>query len=393
MKILQLSRHLSSAGGVESYLRRLCAELAAGGHRVLALGGDAPGEGWPESAETRVVPGYHAFGAPGEKTDEVLRLAAEFSPDLIHLHEMDNYPLALALAERWPTVKHAHVDFTCAAGGPRFFRRARTACCRTVAPSCLWHYYAAPCGPGKNPFFALWSYRRSRSALAAWPRMRKLLVNSECLRKSCAAAGISGELMDVLHYFVPDAEESPREAGAGGRPEILFAGRLMPEKGLDDLVRALTLVKTDCRLVIVGAGPAQGSAEKLVRKLGLTGRAEFAGWQENMEPFYRRASLLCVPSLWPEPFGIVGIEAMARALPVVAYRSGGIPEWLDDGKTGILVEPGDIPGLAAALDEVLSDAEKARRMGRAGQSRQRELFGPARHIERLETIYKEIVGS
>lgn len=144
---------------------------------------------------------------------------------------------------------------------------------------------------------------------------------------------------------------------------------------------------------MVGDGPSRAAAEKLAEALGLAARVQFAGWQEDVEPFYARASLLAVPSLWPEPFGIVGIEAMARALPVVAYRSGGIPEWLADGETGILVEPGDVRGLAATLDEILSDPEKARRMGRAGQSRQRELFGPAQHIERLEAIYKEVAES
>ncbi len=393
MKILHLSRHLSSAGGVESYLHRLCAELAARGHRVLALGGDAPGEGWPQPAETRTAPGYHAFGAPREKTEQVLRLAAEFAPDLVHIHEMNNFPLALALAERWPTLKHSHLDFTCAAGGSRFLRRSRRACMRTVGPPCLWHYYAAPCGPGKNPFYALWSYRRSRAALAAGPRMRKLLVASRWVRDSLLRAGLQAERVEVLPCFVPQAGASPRAAEAEGTPEILFVGRIMPEKGLDDLVRALALIKTSWRLVVVGDGPSRVAAEKLVGELALGGRVEFAGWQEDVEPFYARASLLCVPSLWPEPFGIVGIEAMARALPVVAYRSGGIPEWLAGGETGILVEPGDVEGLAAAVSELLADPEKARRMGRAGQGRQRELFGPARHVERLEAVYKQVIKS
>jgi glycosyltransferase involved in cell wall biosynthesis len=143
---------------------------------------------------------------------------------------------------------------------------------------------------------------------------------------------------------------------------------------------------------VAGDGFARGAAEKQAARLGLTERVRFAGWQADLDAFYRRASLLVVPSLWPEPFGIVGLEAMARALPVVAYRSGGIPEWLEDRVTGLLVEPGDVDALAAAIDRLLGDPALARAMGRAGQERQRRLFAAGPHLARLEQIYTRVAG-
>lgn len=387
MRILELCAELASVGGVEGYLRRAAAGLAARGHAVKVIGGSGDAAGWPAPTGVAVVAaGAHEFGAPDALAAEALRLAAEFRPDVVRIHEVDNYPLVLELARRWPCVKHAHVDFACAAGGRRFWRRVRRACPRPLSLRCLWHYYADRCGPAKSPRYALWSYRRARGALETWPRMRKILVASEFMRRSLITAGIGQDAIEVLPYFVPDEAAAPREAEVSGTPEILFVGRVMPEKGLDDLVRAVPLLKSACRLAVVGDGPALYGARRLAGRLGLGPRAEFAGWREDVEPYWRRASVLAVPSLWPEPSGIVGLEAMARALPVVAYRSGGIPEWLIDGVTGKLVEPGDVAGLAAAIDALLADSPLARRLGAAGQARQRELFGPARHLEQLERM-------
>jgi glycosyltransferase involved in cell wall biosynthesis len=394
VRILHLARHLSSAGGVESYLNRLSQEQASRGDSVTVLGGARPDETWLRSpAQLRTVPDYHRFGASGAATREALEVVAAVAPEVVHVHEMNNYGLALAVAERYPTIKHSHVDFACAAGGRRFWARPRRSCSRIVGPACLWHYYLDRCGLGWDPRWALWSYRRSVGALRTWQRMHRLVVNSEWMRAFHLKAGLPENRIEVLHYFVPGTEGSPGAPDEGHGAEILFVGRIMPEKGLDDLVAALPRVESDCRLVVVGDGPARPGAEKLTARLNLRDRVEFVGWQEDVEPFYRRASLLAVPSLWPEPFGIVGLEAMARALPVVAYRSGGIPEWLEDGVTGVLVEPGDVSGLTAAVDRFLSDPGEARRMGEAGQARQRRLFSPEPHMERLERIYREVIDS
>ncbi len=393
MKVLMLAARVGSAGGVESYLRRLVAGLSARGHEVLIVaGGRAAAAEAAAPAGCEVVPGFNRFGASREKTGQVLKLAGEFSPDVVHVHEMNNYPLALALAERWPTLKHSHMDQNCAAGGRRFFRRTRRACHRRLGPLCLWHYYVAPCGPGIDPRQALWGYRRANGAATAWSRVSRILVNSDCLRRLYVASGIPDRLIETLHYFVPEAEERVRTAGDAGTPTVIFVGRMVPEKGLNDALRALARVSGNARLVVVGDGPDRAPAEKLAAALGISPRVEFTGWQRDVEPFYDRASLLVVPSLWPEPFGIVGIEAMARALPVVAYRSGGIPEWLENEVTGLLVEPGDVGGLAAAIGRLLSDPARARAMGRAGQERQRRLFAPDRHLARLESVYRELTA-
>jgi glycosyltransferase involved in cell wall biosynthesis len=95
-----------------------------------------------------------------------------------------------------------------------------------------------------------------------------------------------------------------------------------------------------------------------------------------------------MPSRWPEPFGIVGIEAMAQSRPVVASKVGGIPDWLDDGETGRLVPAGDASALAAAITSVLDDEEWAGQLGTAAWRRVGR-FSVAAHLEQLDRAYEQ----
>src|SRR4029077_4396641 len=95
------------------------------------------------------------------------------------------------------------------------------------------------------------------------------------------------------------------------------------------------------------------------------------------------ASVVALPSVWPEPFGLVGIEGFAAGRPAVATATGGLGDWLADGISGLLVPPGDHRALARALDELLSDTERQDRMGAAGRSYTLANFSPERHMQEL----------
>jgi glycosyltransferase involved in cell wall biosynthesis len=103
---------------------------------------------------------------------------------------------------------------------------------------------------------------------------------------------------------------------------------------------------------------------------------KFQGWAEHEElpAEYEDADVFVFPSVWDEPFGIPVAEAMAAGLPVVASRVGGIPEIVADGETGMLVEPDDASALAAALEQLVNDAELRARLGEAGRLRAAERF-------------------
>src|SRR5262249_14827019 len=153
---------------------------------------------------------------------------------------------------------------------------------------------------------------------------------SHYVKQQATASGYPTGQLEVLPCFAEVPELPPADEC---RPTVLFVGRVVAEKGLDALLRAFALVTRPSRLAVVGDGLALARAGALAGGLGLGERVEFAGWATGarLARYYREAAVLAVPSLWPEPFGLVGLEAMSYGLPVVAFGVGGIPEWLEDG--------------------------------------------------------------
>jgi glycosyltransferase involved in cell wall biosynthesis len=203
-------------------------------------------------------------------------------------------------------------------------------------------------------------------------------------------------------YVVPNGVDTRvfTPSSSRSRHLILHAGRLTPEKGAHTLLEAFERVSTrypDAQLVLSGpfwvTPPAhlRGAPREAVRTWKSVGRRyehliRKKAQQLNsvfltghvphraLVRIYRSASVFVHPALWNEPFGMILAEAMACGLPVVASRSGGIPEVVQDGRTGLLVDPGDVDGLAAAIDRIFDNRELAARMGVAARARAEELF-------------------
>jgi glycosyltransferase involved in cell wall biosynthesis len=151
---------------------------------------------------------------------------------------------------------------------------------------------------------------------------------------------------------------------------ILSVAHLYRRKDIATLLEAAARMKTPARLRIVGDGPERGRLARLCRRRGLDSRVTFRGHVPFAElaAEYRSAGIFCLPSR-QEGFGIVLLEAMAAGLAVVAARAGAVPEIVMDGKTGVLVPPGDPETLAEALDGLLRDAALRKRLGEAGERR------------------------
>jgi glycosyltransferase involved in cell wall biosynthesis len=177
-------------------------------------------------------------------------------------------------------------------------------------------------------------------------------------------------------------------SGHAARRRVVFAGRIVAPKGVAVLIRAARDV--DAEFVICGDGWQSDAMRRLAQRLGLGDRISFKGWlgAEDVARELADASIVVVPSLWPEPFGLVGIEALAAGRPVIASSTGGIADWLEDGVNGVCVRPGAPAELARALDELLADPERQRAMGMAGQEMVAGRFSPERHVSALIEGYR-----
>lgn len=258
--------------------------------------------------------------------------------------------------------------------------------------------------------------RRSDEALSS--PTRTMTEEEVIARSDCVIAATPYEFDDLLdHYgasperlctsppgidhdiFKPGDKESARTAlGLPPGPIILFAGRIQALKGLDVAVGALAHMNHEAQLVIVG-GPSgtAGAAEvahllALAEGLGVEGRVHMIAPQphDQLARFYQASDVLIMPSR-SETFGLVAAEAQACGLPVVASRIGGIPFVVEDGRSGILVEVGDEPGFAAALDHLVSDHDMHAAMSEGAFLKSAEFSWKAT-ADRLLELYDGISG-
>jgi glycosyltransferase involved in cell wall biosynthesis len=144
------------------------------------------------------------------------------------------------------------------------------------------------------------------------------------------------------------------------------------------------------RLLIAGDGPDRRILEALAQSLGLR-QAVFLGWRNDAANIMADVDLLAVPSRW-EGFGLVTLEAMALAKPVVASHVSALPEIVVPGETGLLVRAGDFGGLADSIDSLLADPQRATVMGRVGRDRARREFTVERMAQRTADVYRNLVS-
>lgn len=198
-----------------------------------------------------------------------------------------------------------------------------------------------------------------------------------------------------IHIFPPVEPFSIDVAADFSKNQLLYVGQLLRGKGLDCLLNALQKVKTDFKLKVLGDGPFLQECQKLTNDLGLDKKVEFHGFvpHDQMTQFYAKASCGVVPSVWPEPFGMVGLEFMKHSLPVVAFDSGGISDWLHDGENGYLVPHMDIAKMAERIDQLLSNKPFAKQMGKKGREIITKDFNFESHMNKMVSAFNEMTNN
>ncbi len=233
----------------------------------------------------------------------------------------------------------------------------------------------------------------------------KVIAISEAVRRSLQG----GEVDVVVVYngtnlaaFRPSARREALRAGLGLQPEhiaIAIVGRLTPWKGHRELLRAFAEVVREApnaRLLVVGEvafweDTYEEELRDLAAELGVEGLVQWLGFRSDVPDVLGASDIFALPSI-DEPFGRAVVEAMAVELPVIGTRSGGVPEIVVEGETGLLVQPGDPADLARALTRLVRDADVRRSMGKAGRARAADLFDVDRTAARVQAVYEEMLG-
>ncbi len=227
------------------------------------------------------------------------------------------------------------------------------------------------------------------------------LCVSDFIRRKVVAKGFPEERTHV-HYLGVDTKFFSPDTSVSRKKLVLFVGRLVENKGCAFLLRAMSKVRyshPDAELVIIGDGPLRGELEYIAKEMRI-GNVQFLGTQppEIIRHWLNRARVFCVPSIEistgaSEGFGLVFAEAQSMGVPVVSFRTGGIPEAVADGRTGLLVAPGDWRGLSVQIDFLLSSTELWKRFSGAGRERVVRHFDLAKQSSALEQMYEQLVAA
>jgi glycosyltransferase involved in cell wall biosynthesis len=305
-------------------------------------------------------------------------------PDAVYFHKVPRLPSPGGALGRVRAVRMVHDHDLCCPRRHKYLRGSQRVCRYSAGWRCwLDGAFLERQGGGGLGWVSigerLGEMRRNRGLDA-------LLVGSRFMREELLQNGFPRGKVFVLPPITPAAPRPPSPVPEA--PEVLYVGQLVRGKGVDLLLRALQRLSCDFAATIVGTGNAQDGLKALCRRLGLARRVRFAGWVDHqaLGEFYLRAKVVAVPSRWPEPFGMVGLEAMGHGRPVVGFAVGGIPDWLEHGTTGLLVPERDIASLAGAIERVLSDTAFARTLGENARTHARERYSFSRYLDLVETL-------
>jgi glycosyltransferase involved in cell wall biosynthesis len=388
VKVLHITDDLALMGGVQRYLSSVRAILPAQGVECRLW---APLPGPLRGAASRWVGRRYR--------DRLGELIAEDRPDVVHAHNLwmrlSPLPLQAARAAGVPVVMTVHdyawicprkwmiteKDLPCETG---FGRRCIASGCRGSREGLRW-----------MPYNAL------RWLKTAWQRTMLVDAVDRFISPSRHLAGWMERSLGVEGaVHIPNFAPAPKLGGPGPVTSpctLLFSGRLSREKGVDVLLRAMPVVLERhplTHLVIAGDGPERGSLERLAAGLGIAPSVRFAGplEPEELEQQYVAAALVVLPTLWMENCPVSVLEAFAHGRAVVATRIGGVPELVEDGRTGALFERGDERELADRLISLLTDPEHLKAMGCNARAEWEAGFTPELHGRRLRGVYDQLAS-
>jgi glycosyltransferase involved in cell wall biosynthesis len=382
--LLVLCDTVGHEGGTEAYLERTLPELSAKGVSVTIVARRVQVAGAFGIPSHEIAWGSESEASKPEAANAVASIIGNLAPDAVLTSNVFDEGI-LRIARRVPRfIVRLHDHRAFCPNGDRRFPQFPGNCTSAMGASCVGNAVLRGCSAGLHPktFELLRSRSRVRDAMQC---ADAVVVSSEFMAGLCTRNGFDASRIVVAPP--PLARESfvRQPAPRPSSPRLLFAGRIVPQKGLPSLVRALGHVAKERRPILSIAGEQTlelDRARELAASSGV--QLEMLGHlvQSKMRDAIDASCAVAVPSLWAEPFGLIGIEAQARGRPAVAYAVGGIPEWI--GSAGSAVPAGNERALANAIEDVTSEKNWGRYAEAAFKSAAD--FHPDHHIGTLRSL-------
>jgi len=378
MRILWINEESSFIGGCESYIFNTVAWLNQKNiHSILLY----------DPLKASDVAFMNCF----EKAFPIVDLEsqlAEIPHDVIYVHQVRDLKILEVLTKaKAPTIRFLHDHELFCLRGSRLPIFSNTACERNL--DCCYPFKGTVVRDKDSIFGLRFKTLASLKKLqAANFKFDATVVASEYMKKQASSIGFSEECVHHIPLYPYQKEESFSITYENAK-HFLFVGQLVRAKGVDVLLKAFSHLPQEYTLSIAGAGRQEEKYKNLASKLKLDGRVKFLGYlsQADLSKIYCSCYCLVLPSRWPEPFGLVGIEAMHAGACVIGSEIGAIPEWLQNKKTGLLVPPNDPELLAEAIFKVGENPQLGKQLGAAGKAYCDAYFSVEKHTDALLKLF------
>jgi glycosyltransferase involved in cell wall biosynthesis len=393
MRIAIINSNSTVVGGVEVYLQQLIEALAERGHSIGF---------WHEmpdfEGKARVYPpsGVKVWSVAGLGADSALAELAEWKPDVIYAHGLRSPDLEAETQRIAPAVFFAHSYYgSCISGTKTHQRVPAKPCSRRFGWKCLLHYYPDRCG-GLNPRVMFREYHRQAERLSILRHYQTIITASSHMAAEYVKHGLADRLKVInlpVSTAAPQGDKAEGTRRRGPGYSLLFLGRMEFLKGGSILLEALPAFRSELgcpvKVVFAGDGPERADWEARANRLASQDAGlefVFTGWldAQRKSEVLDSCDLLVLPSVWPEPFGLVGLEAGLHSVPAVAFAVGGITDWLKDGVNGMLAHgnPPTARGLSSAMARCLGDKADLKAL-RQGAKAHAKRFSMQAHLEHL----------
>lgn len=377
---------IGEAFGQERVVQRSCEALTQAGHEVFLVADRQVGE-FPPHAAHLLIPGlssFHMLSARAAVRSALTRFGAflqSAQPHAVHFHDVFDPRFFHAAGKKYPTFLTAHTVAATCPSSARLTENFKP-CTYSSGWGCLRHHRSQGCLSFKSDLHrahAIAVFIQRRWALRRY--VHRVFAISEYVKNTLLADGWPAEKVQMLLNPVDIAPVQPLPHAPAGL--LVYAARLTPLKGLEDLLCALPHVRErEWTLWVCGEGSERASLEKLTQNLHLDSRVHFLGRTEPVQTarIFASARAVIAPNRGPEAFGLSVAEACAQGVPVIASNVPAMNELIVAGETGYLFQAGSSGSLAAQIDLLFEQKEKARAMAAEAQRRVVEKYSIPNHL-------------
>jgi glycosyltransferase involved in cell wall biosynthesis len=404
LKILQVNNFHFPRGGSDRYFLELTQLLRDSGHDARTFS---------TMHELNTLPGWFA-GEPVAPTEtegarsvrEVLRffysreskrkmqdILVSFQPEIVHLHiyygQLTSSILTPIRDSGLPVVQTLH-EFKLVCPTQGLFAGGHF--CDACQGRKYWHAVVKRCNRGSvGRSLVSMSEAYLSEASGAHTAVDRFIAVSRYQHGQLTRLGVPTSKLSLLYHFGIPTTEPPVSSGG----YFLFVGRIATEKGIGVLLDACAELGHGAPPVkVVGSGLELQHWRTYAEERGLSEHVQWLGYKTGTEldKLYAGCLALINPSVLNETFGLTCLESLAHGRPVIASKVGGIPEVVDDGVDGVLIEPNSSAALRIAMERLSTDRDVAMAMGRRGWAKVRHRFSKQKHYEELLRIYGEVMG-